>query len=453
MFFSPANHLVETGRLATPVLFGLIPGMEIKTLWMPPAYLLYSSSLIHLFSDSLTVVRLGSSIAIYFSLVCLYFLTKSFGFSKKASIIVFSSIILEPLLFRFGSAARMEGLTALFFLMSLLFVSSETTKNKRMLFCLFGGVCLSLSCLSHPFGASLGIITLFLLFYKNQNWKLCLIFFGIGGILPILVWVYYIYPDFDLFILQFGSQLVRKKTLFQNFSLYDKLRVFLFGFAFAKFRLIVIGIQIFLLSILSFRFYSKEKSLPKNLQIYWVWVITVLFSLYSSSEGWYVIHSLFPLVWGMGLIYDNLPKFKVVVWVGLLISLSGIFQFTYIHWYKTDSNLILKNHFEKIEQILQNSKSVYLQALPDPYFYLRTKRPNLTIREFIPGELGIPSEVFLKTIHSIDAFVFYNDDLRNSAIKDLLKDNSVWSREEWDIPVPTNHWLHYKTIVYTKTKN
>lgn len=98
---------------------------------------------------------------------------------------------------------------------------------------------------------------------------------------------------------------------------------------------------------------------------------------------------------------------------------------------------------------LKNSKFVYLQALPDPYFDLRKKRPDLNILEFIPGELDIPSEAYIKTIQSRDSFVFYDDQLINHVIKDILK-KSAWNREEWEIPVPSNHWLHYKTIVYTK---
>ncbi|MCW7468937.1 glycosyltransferase family 39 protein [Leptospira kanakyensis] len=445
LFFSPSLSLARDGHLQTEVLKGLIPGMESKTLWMPPVYFLFSGFSLSIFPDTLTTVRLANVFIVYLTAVGFYILLRREAISPIASQIAFASVLWEPLLFRFGTAARMEGLTAFFFILSLLFA---TNKDKSKVYFVFlAGVSLSLSSLSHPIGASFGLVTAFLV-WKNFGLK-SIPWFFLGGMLPILCWLYYIHPNWNWFEIQFGAQLTRKRNLLGNFTLIDKVKVFSFGFGFAKLRLILILTEIILLISLSYQSWKNSGKLNQKWILFWIWILSVLVSLYTSSEGWYVFHILFPLAFGMALLYENKRIDSKLAILGVLLSLSSLLYTNHIHWFQTDSKKILESHFQNLEMSLAHSKSVYLQALPDPYFDLRNKRPDLDILEFIPGELDIPSESYIKTIQSRDSFVFYDDQLMNSVIKDFLKKSS-WKKEEWEIPVPGNHWLHYKTIVYTK---
>ncbi|TGL23915.1 dolichyl-phosphate-mannose--protein mannosyltransferase [Leptospira yanagawae] len=444
LFYSPAFSFSQSGELKTEVLKGLIPGMEFKTLWMPPVYLLFSGLSLSIFPDTLITLRLANVCLIYLTAFAFYRLLKRFSISEVAAQIAFVSILWEPLVFRFGTVARMEALTSFCFIISLVFASNPK-KNTWNPF--LSGLLLSFAALSHPFGAFFGLVSLFLV-YQNFGIR-GVTYFVFGGVIPVLGWIIYIHPNWDWFQIQFGAQLTRKQNLLKTFTLIDKIKIFSFGFGFSKIRLVLILIELLSLGFISYKLYKRYHSISKTWILFWIWTGSVLFALYSSSEGWYVFHIIFPLSFGMALlaeeksILNRIPKF------GILLSLSAMIYISQIHWSKTDAGEIQNAHFQNISSSLVHSKAVYLQSLPDPYFYLKSIRPDLDILEFIPGELEIPSETFLKTIHSRDSFVFYDESLINEAIRDYLKSGN-WIRVEWEIPVPSNHWLHYKTIVYTK---
>ncbi|TGL16517.1 dolichyl-phosphate-mannose--protein mannosyltransferase [Leptospira levettii] len=444
LFYSPAISFANTGHLKTEVLTGLIPGMESKTLWMPPGYLLFSGFTLSIFPDSLITLRIANVCIVYLTALGFYILLKRLSISEMAAQIALASVLWEPLVFRFGTVARMEALTACFFILSLLFATNKSKSNWNSF---FAGVMLSFSTLSHPIGASFGLITLFLI-YQNFGFKK-IIWFLLGGVLPILVWIYYIHPNWDWFQIQFGAQLTRKQNLLKTFTLIDKLKIFSFGFGFPKIRLVIIGLQLSCLCFFTFKLFQNKTKQMNSWYLFWVWILSVFVALYTSSEGWYVYHSLFPLAFGMALLLEEKSFFNKLPYVGILVSLFAMIFIVKIHWSKTDTNEIQTLHFQKIQKNLSNSKALYLQSLPDPYFYLKSKRPDLDILEFIPGELELPSTTYIKTIHSRDSFIFYDENLINDTIKEYLKQGN-WIRKEWDIPVPSNHWLHYKTIVYTR---
>ncbi|GBF51509.1 hypothetical protein LPTSP4_30470 [Leptospira ryugenii] len=138
--------------------------------------------------------------------------------------------------------------------------------------------------------------------------------------------------------------------------------------------------------------------------------------------------------------------------VSITISILGWISILNIHYIKTNSSELLKNHFSQIENSLKGHQKVYLQAIPDPYFYLKQSDPNKTLLEFIPGELEIPSQHYSDTIASQDAFVFYREDLINQTIRTFLSEHPDWIREEINIPVPSQHWYSFGTIIYKKPR-
>ncbi len=447
LFFSPSQELANNGILKTDVLVGLIPGMEKKTLWMPPAYMLNSALFLKIFPQTLSTVRLLSALTIFLSAITFLFLLRKLKFNNISVTIGFATIIFEPLFFRFGIPARMEGMTILFFLLSA--YTTFTTKDP-FLRGLISGLFFSIACLSHPFALSLGLVIIYLLYLDNPNKYRTFVYFILGAIIPFFAWLLYISPDWDLLIMQFGAQLVRKKALFSTFSLIDKIKIFSYGFAFSKIRIFLILIQLLLIGIFSRQIFKQRKILPIKFNLFWIWILSVIISIYSSSEGWYVIHFLFPFALGMSILSEQrIVGLKVAIF-GILLSVTGWFQIINLHHIQTDSDQILTNHFERIYDSLKDHNRIYVQSIPDPYFYLKSKQPNKEILEFIPGELGIPSHRFLETIGTRDAFIFYRDDLKSQAISDFLIQHPDWIREEWDIPVPAQHWLAYKTIIYKK---
>jgi hypothetical protein len=447
LFFSPSIQLANFGILRTDVLVGLIPGMESKTLWMPPGYLLVSALFFKVLPQTLATARLVSFLSIYFSAIVFIFVLFKLNFNKISVILGFATILMEPLFYRFGIPARMEGTTILFFLISLLFALSNLSIFLKSF---FTGLFFSFACLSHPFALSLTLVVLYVLIFESDRRVQKFLFFLVGGFLPFLAWMVYISPDWNLFFIQFGAQLARKKSLFASFDLLTKLKIFMFGFAYSKFRILVILSQIMLLFIFTGQLFRGREKIPQRFVLYWVWILSVLISIYSSSEGWYVIHFLFPFGLGIAILSEQKYIGRMVSIFGVMVSVLGWFHYIDVHHIKTNSDVILSDHFARVYQSVKDYKKVYIQSIPDPYFYLKTKNPRQEILEFIPGELAIPSSTFKNTISEQEAFIFYNDDLRNQAIIDFLQEHPDWIREEWTIPVPPEHWLHFKTVIYRK---
>lgn len=417
---------------------------------MPPNFMLILAGLLKIFPDSILTARYLNVVSFYFSAVLFYLILKRFKLSETFCILSFALVLWEPLLFRFGAAGRMEGVTALFFFLSLYCVTFESNKS---FLSILSGFFVGMSFLSHPFGASLGLVPfMWIIITKSEKFKNTLLF-GIGVIFPILFWITYIHPDWELFLIQFGSQLTRKRTLFESFTILDKIKVFAYGFTFSKIKLAVFGTTIVYNGFISASAIKKTGHISKILTLFWIWISVVVLSLYSSSEGWYVVHSLFPLALGIAYLYFHSHFGKFITIFALVLSYSGILYNNYTHWQKTNSEVILTEHFSKINNILEHSHNVYLQAIPDPYFYLRKVNPNLKLFEFIPGELEIPSLAYQNTIKNMDAFLFYDERLMNQTILTHIQSSKNWKKFEWEIPVPNHHWLHYKTTIFIKIKN
>ncbi len=422
--------------------------MDHKTLWMPPVFMIAQSNLFHLFPISLETIRLFAVLISFSAAILLYSILKEFKFSKLACLLGFLSLLMEVLFFRFGNSARMEGITAFFFLASLLTLLKWHSDS--VFSYLIAGFLFSLSVLSHPFALGFGITIFWLGFiYFPFQWK-NLISFGFTFSIPILAWVLYVNPDWDLFLIQFGAQLIRKKTLFSSFTLITKLNIFLFGFGWIKVR------AVWLIVFFGCLFYVAKnernignKELKENKLLFLgVWLFTILLALYSSTEGYYVYHFLFPMAMGIAFLVDS--KFTLVALASLVISFGANFHFVYIHWIQSNTEIVWKTQTERLKTALSAQKKVYLQALPDPYFSLRTDLSNLELLEFIPGELEFPSEEYKTTLSLQDAFVVYDTDRLNPVIASIVNDRSVWEKLEWEIPVSREHWYHYRTIVYRK---
>lgn len=448
LFFSPSENLFKTGHLSTTVLSGLIPGMDQKTLWMPPVFMIVQSALFFLFPVSLETIRLFAVSLSFSAAVLVYAILKEFRFSKLACLIGFLSLLTEVLFFRFGNSARMEGITAFFFLaciFTLLKWQSDSVYSYSM-----AGFLFSFSVLSHPFALGFGLTIFWLGFiFFPFRWK-NLICFTFAFLIPVFGWLLYMNPDWNLFIVQFGAQLIRKKTLFSSFSLLTKLNIFLFGFGWIKARAVwLIFFFAGLLYLVSKERIKDFKNVTGNKLLFLgIWLFTLLFALFTSTEGYYVYHFMFPMAMGLAILVDS--KYTKIALASLVISLGANFHFVYIHWIQHNTEIIWKTQTERLKTVLTSQKKVYLQALPDPYFSLRTDLPNLELLEFIPGELEFPSEEYKTTLALQDAFVVYDFHRLNPVIASIVNDTSVWEKLEWEIPVSKEHWYHYRTIVFRR---
>ncbi|MCX7999144.1 MAG: hypothetical protein N3A69_09385, partial [Leptospiraceae bacterium] len=290
-------------------------------------------------------------------------------------------------------------------------------------------------------------------------------------------------PNFEIFKLQFGAQLGRKKELFGFFTVLKKFKII-----FSEFRFPIFKVIIFFITLLSFLYvylvskteiaetqFSENRANLKNLREFWnyqfdkaknflknsnplltfsfVYFVSIIIFLILSSESWYVYHLIFPLSLLLVAIpferqnyFANLPWFLSIGY-NVLIYLS----FIYLNLFTIDMKKLVNVYYKQIEVLIDGSSSVYLQAIPDPYFYFRKFKPKLEAFEFIPGELPIEEDYYKDKITTFEAYVFYEPSLMNSVLKRFFEKNShLFHVEEIKIDTPRKADFELKATVYVR---
>lgn len=416
--------------------------MESATLWMPPLYLLTLGSSFYFWEPSLAGARLlSSSFGILASGVLSFWLSRLVSRSGIGSVWYFVPILLltDVLFTKVVHTSRMESLCALSGILGIV----ATYYRKSFL----AGLLLGLSFLSHPFGAFYGLPTLYLVWDRSYKYvgaaEVNIAKFGgsrlwnglgplaIGGILPLLAWGFYLVPHWDLFSIQFGAQLARKKELFETFVGVDKIRILLSGYYLPTLKGVLfvgfLGTAVFQYRV------SQEKNLFRFL---WVWFFAMALGFYYSTETWYVVHMGFPLA---GIFYLTAISFSdgwkrylyLVIFVGYQILALAWFQWSLALGDRAHEKT--QQYMELVERIVKPYNTIYLQAIPDPYFHLREVYPDKKFYEFIPGELPIPEEFYRAAVESVDLFLFFDDRLASSQLRQRIQDQSRYRRQEWEV--------------------
>ena len=490
--------------MRTSVLNGLIPGMDTHTLWMPPLYMISLSWILQIFPSELITARLFSSLISLGSIYLVYKICIFFQFSSRRIIVVLLLLATDFLFLKFSHTARMESL-CLFFALGVFYflvrggvdrddrrdlrkdlinqVLTQVTTTLTTKDILLSGICLSLSFLSHPFGIVHSIPVLFLLYQRDSLSFKNIFLYAFAGLIPILIWGIYVFPNWDLFIVQFGAQLSRKNELLGKFTWVDKIKII---FSVYKFPMIKLGLFVITIGILflntPFVKWDKRRLLRwlKNSEsFFFIWLFTILGFLLVSSESWYVFHIVVPFtlllsaviekekfIFKSFLVFSFLYNIVVIIWV----------PFSLYFIYKSPEKT--EEFFHLIEKEVERKNNIYLQVFPDPYFYLRKKFPEKTLHEFIPGELSavqkrnpdgtekisllarlgitkenykIDADFYKETIHKQEVFLFYNENLMNDYIREYLKKNeSRFDRKLIQVETPKGSDLKLEVVLYVQ---
>lgn len=459
LFFSPTEELYKNGIMRTTVLTGLIPDMENHTLWMPPMFMILYSKLFYLFPTELLTVRNGSSFFGVLSLIYLVLILRNLNYSKKNIFYAILIISTDFIFLKYSHTSRMESICLFFGLVSFFYLTKSLLVSKLNSFLV--GLFLSLSFLSHPFGVIYSIPVFYLFFQKNKIQNI--LYLVLGGIIPIFCWGIYVFPNLENFLIQFGAQLSRKNELLSKFSLVDKVKIIFSGFHKPFLKLIL-----FCFSILIF-FQNKNESIFKFI---FLWMFSIFGILFVSSESWYVYHLVVPF--GVLIAFDLDSKFsKTIYGLNLFYNLIFLILFSYNFFYFYKIPEKIQNFYELVSFEISNKEKIYLQAVPDPYFYLRKKFPDKKLLEFIPGELVPTSqkidfelnknlplfkksyklnpEFYRKTSTSMDAYVLYNEELLNPVIQNYLNTNkSKFDKKYIQVSIPSQFGVKLEAVIYIR---
>ncbi|MCX7998260.1 MAG: glycosyltransferase family 39 protein [Leptospiraceae bacterium] len=485
LFFSPSYHLYKYNILRTEVLKGLVPGMGTHTLWMPPLFFYFQALLFQFLPETLEVVRMGTAFLGVISIFFFSEIAREMGVKKKYRILLKLLLLSDFLFFKISHSARMESLCTLFAILSLYFLTYKMSEGRSVsrLRALLSGLSLGFAVLAHPFAISYFPIVFFLMYQRKAFTQKDFIYIGLGFLIVFSFWLPYVLPNFEIFKLQFGAQLGRKKELFGFFTFVKKFKIIFSEFRFPMFKVIIFFITLFsFLYLLLFRkreieepdFSATNNNKSKTFKEYWsyqteklkkfleenillsfafAYLFTILIFLILSSESWYVYHFIFPF----NLLLVALPSKKQEYLTELPWFLSICYNafvylsFIYLNLFTINMKKLTDVYYKQIESVIVGSKSVYLQAIPDPYFYFQKNKPSLETFEFIPGELPIPEDYYKAKIITFDAYLFYEPALMNPVLKSFFEKNSnLFHIEEIKIETPKKADLELKTYVYVK---
>ena len=398
------------------------------------------------------------SLCLFFALLAFYFILRSAGVSLRKDLIN-----------------------------QVLTKGDASTKPTR--FDLFlSGICLSLSFLSHPFGIVHSIPVLFLLYQRNALTIQNLALYAIAGLLPIAAWGVYVVPNWELFIVQFGAQLSRKNELLGKFTWLDKVKII---FSVYKFPMVKLGLFAITIGLLLYGFISQKKKGDNSNQslLLWiknspeifflVWLFTLLGFLFVSSESWYVFHIVVPFTLLLSAMVDNKEKpIRIFLFISIVYNIFVILWVPFSVYFVYKSPEKTKEFFLLIEKEIERKNNIYLQAIPDPYFYLKKKFPEKTLHEFIPGELSaiqdknpdgsekksllnrlgiakenykIDANFYKETIHKQEVFIFYNESLMNDYIRAYLSKNAnKFERKLLHVETPKGSDLKLEAVIFVQ---
>jgi len=425
LFSSPAIELARSGQMGTAVLAGLIPGIAKVTLWNAPLFMVLLSFIYTFTGESLLVMRSFSLVLGVGVLYVVAELLERLRFSRFYVCGIPVLLVLDLTFSRAANTGRMDMLTLLFLVLAfrqilLLYYAVEPNTRRRLFWAgLYGG----LAVISHPGGAM--VIVLYGIFMYRQWQRLLVVLTGFS--LPLLGWALYIIPHFTEFELQFLSQIVRKAGMLESATGQSDTGGLLVVFfsQFGSSRMLMIAAAISL--ALAFGVGAIALRRQKPARPLFGAAVAIFLLVLAGSEAWYAVYvGPFLLIFVADLDrhqsrwYHRIPLFVVA-----LFALSSTLIYTIGERQKGTGQAVLP-FMKNVVLATQSCQSVYLRVRPDPYFHLRTARPDLEVLEFIPGKLYYPgiAEALKHRFKEIDCFLLDGNDSWEPILTEYLRSES-----------------------------
>lgn len=453
LFSSPAAELARGAGFGTPVLKGLLPGMETATLWNSPLFMVVLGGLYYFLGESLATARSLSLFCAFLALFVFHATARRlFASGARADVGAWLAggltllLACDPTFHRAANTGRMDMLTLLFLIAALFFLvrgalpAPDATQaagpgagrspgaGRGPLFFL-AGLCTGLAGLSHPAGIlGVPVILIFawpapadrdgragsagMTAYLPAARRLAA--GAAGTLLGIAPWLFYILPNLKIFQIQFLSQVIRKQGMLEAAAGGDTggvLVVFFSQYGASRTTMILAGIALALsllavvLRVLTLCA-GPGRDARRRIALAFA-AVTLLVIL--ASEAWYPLYVGPFWLLALGLLLEDRAGATAPAWTGRLgswlermdgwrrplgLACASFFlvvpiYFTVRHRLVLDTPAKVRAFESEVTAAAASCSSIYLRVRPDPYFRLREYYPNMEVLEFIPGKLQI----------------------------------------------------------------
>lgn len=408
-----AKNIINGNRFATDLWKGLIPGVEKHIYWYPPLYFYSVALWLKAFGISITSQRLLSIFLALGILIIFYFISRLFLKNyKQLSIpnwIILLSVAALSTDLTFIKAAKVSRPEILILFLGLLslFFFLKTISVNFIISAFFA----SLAFLTHLIGififlslATFQLLTQKIEIIKSKNTYLFILFF----LLPFIIWIISIYPNYDLFIKQTFPAFSRKTS--EELWLISEIKN-------QNVSLKVIYIYYILTSLIfiiySF-FYKNKQNLLLTLLLLFSW----FFALYGRM-GWYLVFPVPFIFLAINLLltqtyfnYKSAKKGTVLPKYLFLLALTSVFIFITLsikvrlelNQSLFGDNFSYEQYIKKITEKIPPGNTVFLSSIPDPYYAFLGK-DEYKLYEFPP--LGDNLQNYLTVLDEAD-YVIYN---------------------------------------------
>lgn len=376
IYMDIAKNWLQTRMLKTDLFHNAVYGLEEIAAWYPPLYFYVLGTWIKWFGSSIESVRYLSLFFATSSLITVYFLAKKLFSSRNLALLTTLLISCDYFFSRSSRIARMDmfNFMLLSFSYWLLFWQKPLSLKKLFLAGIFSGLAL----ISHPLGLIGPVIIIGWLWFSANNItdKVKQIMgFITPGLVFTCIWLLSLLDHWQILLKQWDLQIDRKSASIS----------YVVGLWQGKdFGWQLLFLLYFLLFVLTIFLYLSKKS-KANLFIIFGLVVSTVMLIYGKEMFYPLYFQPFISLMLVSLylwIKQNQPKILLypTLLIGLVFFLNIRFFMQTVEAY-TGKNQNYYQYGQTIKNYLPQKATVYLSALPDPYFMLQ-ENPELTFLEF-----------------------------------------------------------------------
>lgn len=389
------NFLAE-GRLGSDLWEGLIPGVERMALWNPPGYLLFLSGWVGVFGQGIGQMRwlslsLGSLILVGLGLVGRELLGKK---DRWWVVGLLGFMVVDFEFMRGARLARPEVLVVVVVVWSQVVLLVARKRRDAMWWLIAGGLVGS-AVLAHPLAVVFGVSGLVVGWLWDRKrllklWGSYLV--GMG--LPVVVWLVGIWGEW-------GNLLTQLRLASQRKAVELSWVVQAWNGDNPIFKLIIGGLLVASVVVVRYGWWGKRKEGKYLVGMVVVSMVTAVL----GKQFWYVLYAL-PWVY-LGLVYLVTKKNRWARWVLVgLVVLNGLYAG--VDWMRIKSlGLSYEEFVAGVLKEVPDKKTVFLSAIPDPYFgFVAAERRNELV-EFPVYEMSL--DKYEMVLDNIDYVVYTKD--------------------------------------------